>query len=161
MGKQKTKSPQSQLSKTDTYEINQTFSFLQSDAYIEFADKHPEVQVTSSEIARRKKAAKEYQPVMVKQFSLYHSPDAVRDLFLKSLVTPCLRMGEWIREDEPVFIAAQAVWLLDYFMNTSKETAFLDLLPDAPANMDDIFEVYFLRYGSLGNQGLGNRIPPD
>jgi len=143
MEKQKTKSPQSQLSKTDTYEINQTFSFLQSDAHIEFADKHPEVQVNSSEIARRKKAAKEYLPVMVKHFSLYHSPDAVRDLFLKSLVTPSLRMGEWIREDEPVFIAAQAVWLLDYFMNTSKETAFLDLLPDAPANMDDTFEVYF------------------
>lgn len=59
MGKQKTKSPQSQLSKTDTYEINQTFSFLQSDAYIEFADTHPEVQITSSEIARRKKAAKQ------------------------------------------------------------------------------------------------------
>ncbi len=143
MGKQKIKSPQSQLSKTDIDEINQTFSFLQSDAYIEFADKHPEVQVTSSEIARRKRAAKEYLPVMVKQFSLYHSPDAVRDLFLKSLVTPSLRMGEWIREDEPVFIAAQAIWLLDYFMNTSKETVFLDLLPDAPVNMDDTFEVYF------------------
>ncbi len=33
MGKQKTKSPQSQLSKTDIDEINQTFSFLQSDCH--------------------------------------------------------------------------------------------------------------------------------
>lgn len=48
-------------------------------------------------------------PVMVIQFLMVHSPDAVWNLFLKSLVTPSLRMGEWIREDEPVFIAAQVV----------------------------------------------------
>lgn len=55
MGKQKTKSPQSQLSKTDIEEINQTFSFLKSDAYIELADKHPEVQVNFPKLPGGKK----------------------------------------------------------------------------------------------------------
>lgn len=53
----------------------------------------------------------------------------VRELFLKSLIVPSIRMNQLYTKDDPQILAAQAVWLLETLMNTAAEPEFLKLLP--------------------------------
>lgn len=139
----KNKSPQSQLSKTDIDEINHHFSFQQSVEYLRtFAD-HPEMLISLSESARLKKAAKDYLPFLYKHFSLLNCPEYIRELFLKSMVVPSSFMTPLTKTDNPYILAAQAIWLLDTFMKTPRESVFLELLPKDAPELEEILDFYF------------------
>lgn len=141
--KSKSKSPNSQLSKIDLDAINDQFAALQDETYLRMFANHPEMQVDLSKTARLKKTAKEYLPIFYKQFSQMNCSGLVRELFLKSLIVPSIRMNQLYAKDDPQILAAQAVWLLDTLMNTAAEPEFLKLLPENAPEMEQVLDFYF------------------